>query len=101
MSASSAVRGSSKKDVRPASAPRSFSPRYRRKGTKRKLCCHDLLQWLLNVEVELKYVLSYLPFGVFTRPQLKRELKRCVELGEPWPFVLAVIPSSGRQSKLS
>jgi hypothetical protein len=36
-----------------------------------------------------------MPFGVLTYPQLRRELKRCRELGKPWPFVLAVIPSSG------
>ena len=39
-----------------------------------------------------------MPLGVFTYPQLRRELKRCAELGEPWPFVLAVIPSSGAQA---
>lgn len=64
------------------------------------LCCRVLLQRLVKVEAELKYVLSYLPFGVLTYPQLRRELKRCIELGEPWPFVLVVIPSSGSRSKL-
>ena len=56
---------------------------------------------IVEVEVELKYVLRYLPFGVLTYPQLRRELKRCIELGEPWPFVLAVVPSSGSRAKLS
>jgi len=63
------------------------------------MCCHFLLQSLLTVEAELKYILRYMPFGVFTHPQLRREMKRCAELGEPWPFVLAVIPSSGSQSR--
>ena len=71
------------------------------KGTRQKLCCHVLLQRLLRVEAELKYVLSYLPFGVLTYPQLRRELKRCSELGEPWPFVLAVVPSSSSRAKFS
>jgi len=53
------------------------------------------------VEVALKRVLSYMPFGVLTYPQLRQELKRCRELGQPWPFVLAVIPSSRTQRKLS
>jgi len=64
-----------------------------------------LLQPLLKVEVELKYILSYIlsymPIGVLTYPQLRRELRRCVELGEPWPFVLAVIPASSNRRKLS
>jgi len=55
--------------------------------------CHGLLQSLLKVEVALRSVLSYMPFGVLTYPQLRQELKRCRELGKPWPFVLAVIPS--------
>jgi hypothetical protein len=38
-----------------------------------------------------------MPFGVLTYPQLRRELKRCRELGKPWPFVLAVIPSSSNR----
>jgi len=69
-------------------------------GTKQKMCCHLLLQSLLKVEAELKYILSYMPIGVFTYPQLRREMKRCAELGEPWPFVLAVIPSSNNRPKL-
>ena len=64
-----------------------------------------LLQPLLKVEVELKYILSYIlsymPIGVLTYPQLRRELRRCVELGEPWPFVLAVIPPSTTRRKSS
>ena len=54
---------------------------------------------LLKVEVELKSILRLMPFGVFTYPQLRRELRRCVELGEPWPFVLAVIPTPSRKAK--
>ena len=54
---------------------------------------------LAKVEVELKSVLKYMPFGVYTRPQLRRELKRCVELGKPWPLVLAVIPPSNNRSR--
>jgi hypothetical protein len=69
-------------------------------GTKQKTCCRLLLQSLLKLEVELNYILSYMPIGVLTYPQLRRELKRCVELGEPWPFVLAVIPSSSNRRKL-
>jgi len=38
-----------------------------------------------------------MPFGVLTYPQLRRELKQCRELGKPWPFVLAVIPSSSNR----
>jgi hypothetical protein len=38
--------------------------------------------------------------GVLTYPQLRRELKQCRELGKPFPFVLAVIPSSGNQAEL-
>jgi len=49
------------------------------------------------VEVDLKHVLRYMPFGVLTYPQLRREMKRCAETGAPWPFVLAVIPSSRKQ----
>jgi hypothetical protein len=49
------------------------------------------------VEVELKQVLRYMPFGVLTYPQLRREMRRCVETGAPWPFVLAVIPSSRKR----
>jgi len=55
---------------------------------------------IVEVEAELKYILSYMPIGVFTYPQLRREMKRCAELGEPWPFVLAVIPSSNNRRKL-
>ena len=53
------------------------------------------------MEAELKSFLSYMPFGVFTHPQLRRELKRCAELGEPWPFVLAVIPRSSNRRRSS
>jgi hypothetical protein len=52
---------------------------------------------LAEVEVALKSFFIYMPFGVFTRPELKRELRRCAELGKPWPLVLAVIPSSARR----
>jgi len=52
------------------------------------------------VEVALKSFLVYMPFGVMTYPQLRRELKRCRELGKPWPFVLAVVPSSSRRRQL-
>jgi hypothetical protein len=50
-------------------------------------------------EVELKSVLSYMPIGVYTRTELKRELKRCVDLGKPWPFVLAVVPRPASKRK--
>jgi len=50
-------------------------------------------------EVELKSVLSLMLIGVYTRTELKRELKRCVDLGKPWPFVLAVIPHSATKRK--
>jgi hypothetical protein len=52
-----------------------------------------------EVEVELKSVLSYMPIGVYTRTELKRELKRCVDLGKPWPCVLAVIPEPATKRK--
>lgn len=52
---------------------------------------------LLNVEVALKSVLRYMPFGVMTYPQLRQELRRCRELGKPWPFVLAVIPTPSKK----
>jgi len=51
------------------------------------------------VEVALKHVLRYMPFGVLTYSQLRREMKRCVETGAPWPFVLAVIPSSSKRHR--
>jgi hypothetical protein len=54
---------------------------------------------LAEVEVELKFVQSYMSIGVYTRTELKRELKRCVDLGKPWPFVLAVIPHSATKQK--
>ena len=69
-------------------------------GTKQKTRCHFLRQSLSKVEVELKYFLSYMPVGVLTYPQLRRGMRRSVELGEPWPFVLAVIPSSNKRRKL-
>ena len=53
------------------------------------------------MEVELKHVLRYMPFGVLTYPQLRREMKRCVETGAPWPFVLAVVPSSKQRRLLA
>jgi hypothetical protein len=53
------------------------------------------------MEAKLKHLLHYMPIGVFTRPQLKRELKRCAELGKPWPFVLAIVPSPGHRSRLA
>ena len=68
---------------------------------KAKARCHLLLYSLLTVEVALKSVLSYMPFGVLTYPQLRRELKRCRELGKPWPFVLAVIPTPTEKRGLS
>ena len=81
--------------------PRSFSPaRYRGMEQGKKTCCRFLLQSLLKVEAELKYFLSYMPVGVLTYPQLRRGMRRSVELGEPWPFVLAVIPSSNKRRKL-
>ncbi len=46
------------------------------------------------MEAQLKHLLHYMPIGVFTRPQLRRELRLCAELGKPYPFVLAVIPSA-------
>ena len=49
------------------------------------------------VEVELKPLLRCMPFGVFTYPQLRREMRRCVDLGTPFPFVLAVIPATRRK----
>jgi hypothetical protein len=52
-----------------------------------------------KVEVELKSLLSFMLIGVYTRSELKQELKRCVELGKPWPFVLAVIPHSATRRK--
>jgi hypothetical protein len=55
---------------------------------------------VVKVEVELKYFLSYMPIGVLTYPQLRRGLRRSVELGEPWPFVLAVIPTPNKRRKL-
>jgi hypothetical protein len=64
-----------------------------------KTCCH-FLRNVVEVEVELKHVLRYMPFGVLTYPQLRREMKRCVETGAPWPFVLAVIPSSSKRRRL-
>ena len=51
------------------------------------------------MEVELKLVQSYMFVGLYTRTELKRELKRCVDLGKPWPFVLAVIPHSATRQK--
>ena len=63
---------------------------------RRAVTCHRLLK----VEVALNYILSYMPIGVLTYSQLRREMRRCVELGEPWPFVLAVIPSSSGRRKL-
>ncbi|HVW73112.1 MAG TPA: hypothetical protein VHC39_05710 [Rhizomicrobium sp.] len=77
-----------------------FLPALQGNGTKAKMRCRSLPQSLLKVEVELKYFLRYMPVGVLTYPQLRRELRRCVELGEPWPFVLAVIPSSSTRPKL-
>ena len=56
---------------------------------------------LAEVEVALKSLFVYMPFGVYTRRELKREMRRCAELGTPWPFVLAVIPSSARTRKAS
>ena len=53
----------------------------------------------MKVEVELKSILSLMPFGVFTYSQLRQELRRCVEAGEPWPFVLAVVPTSSRKAR--
>lgn len=52
-----------------------------------------------EVEAELKLIQSYMFIGVYTRTELKRELKRCVDLGKPWPFVLAVIPHSATKQK--
>jgi hypothetical protein len=49
------------------------------------------------VEVELKPFLRWMPFGVFTYPQLRQEMRRCVDLGTPFPFVLAVIPCSAHR----
>lgn len=37
--------------------------------------------------------------GVYTRTELKRELKHCAESGKPWPFVLAVIPNPAPKRK--
>ena len=56
---------------------------------------------LAEVEVALKSLFVYMPFGVYTRRELKREMRRCAELGTPWPFVLAVIPSSARTRRAS
>jgi hypothetical protein len=53
-----------------------------------------------EMEVALKSFLSFTLIGVYTRTELKRELKRCVDLGEPWPFVLAVIQPSATRRKL-
>jgi hypothetical protein len=52
-----------------------------------------------GMEIELKSVLRYLPIGVYTHGQLRRELKRCADLGKPWPFVLAVIPHSANKQR--
>lgn len=78
-----------------------FSLHHQGSGTKLKACCHVMLSSSCQVEVELKSFLSYMPVGVFTQPQLKRELKRCAELGKPWPLVLAVIPHSSDRRKSS
>lgn len=56
---------------------------------------------LAEVEAELNSFLRYMPFGVFTYAQLRREIRRCAELGTPWPFVLAVIPPSATRRKSS
>jgi len=52
-----------------------------------------------EVEVELTRFRGFIAFGVYTRPQLKRELKRCIEFGRPWPLVLAVVPPSATRRK--
>ena len=46
------------------------------------------------MEVELRQVLTYMGIGVYTRPQLRRELRKCAEMGKPFPLVLAVIPET-------
>jgi len=61
----------------------------------------ELKQSRALVEVELNSFLRYIPIGVFTYAQLRREIRRSAELGTPWPFVLAVIPPSTTRRKSS
>ena len=67
-----------------------FAPTLQRRRNHAK----DVRAPLYIVEVELRQVLSYMGIGVFTRQQLRRELRRCAEMGKPWPLVLAVIPDT-------
>jgi hypothetical protein len=73
-------------------SPKQGGKLFRTESDRATLC-------LAEVEVKLKFVQSYMFIGVYTRTELKRELKRCVDLGKPWPFVLAVIPHSATKQK--